>query len=628
MLDNFTRWWELDETEQYMSVFSLIKRIDTEDLNRRETNLRCARLYGNNIFASLTPNGYFTRYVNNITNQKRMTLNVICNMADTVNSKMTKIKPKVAFLTQNGDYALQMKAKKLQKFVEGQFYLNKYYDMTNKRVLDSLIFDVGITKIAANGAEIIVERVFPDEIKVDPEDAAYGTPSHLYQIKYYRRSVLLQMFPEKKTEIEQAASHFNNEYRNTWQDVSNDFVCVIEGWHKKSGPKAKDGMHIIAISTCTLQVKKWDKKNFPFIFTRWADGIIGFFGQSLADRLTSIQFEINKILRDIQTSMNLFAIPFIALEVGSRINRAQLNNQIAHIVDYVNQAPRFETPPAMNQQVFDHLERLIKQAYEIAGISQLSATSRKPSGLDAAVALREYQDIESERFLTFGSRVEQSYMESAELFIEAAKDASEYNKDLKVNVRGKKFIETIKWADIDLDEEAYEMKLYAASLLPESPAGRLQVVMEMAQAGMIDKEEQMSLLEYPDLESYTSLLTASVEDIQYVISKMLEDGEYQAPEPAQDLKRGIKMVGAAYLRAKNSDVDLNKLSLLQQWIEDASELIGQTVQAPPPPEGGAGMPGLLPGMGAPPMPGAPSAPPVPGAPQVGLPTPLMLPTGV
>jgi hypothetical protein len=298
--------------------------------------------------------------------------------------------------------------------------------------------------------------------------------------------------------------------------------------------------------------------------------------------------------------MNLFAIPFIAAEYGSKINRAELNNNIAHIVNYANQKPSFETPPVMHQQVFDHLDRLEKKAYEITGISQLSATSRKPSGLDAAVALREYQDIESERFLTFGKRVEQVHIDIAKLLIDAAKDVYSVKKDLTVNVKGKDFIEKIKWSDIDLADDAYMMKLYAASSLPEEPAGRLAYVMEMLNLGMIPKDVAMSMLEFPDTEAYTSLLTAGTDDLQYVIGKILEEGIYMPPEPSQSLKLGIQMVTAAYLRAKNNDVEEEKLDLLRQWVEEAMALTNPPAEEAPPiemptavPAGVAGLPSQI-----------------------------------
>ena len=59
---------------------------------------------------------------------------------------------------------------------------------------------------------------------------------------------------------------------------------------------------------------------------------------------------------------------------------------------------------------------------EVAGISQLSATSRKPSGLDAAVAMREYQDIESDRFQLVAQRYEKSFLDAAKIVLDMQRD--------------------------------------------------------------------------------------------------------------------------------------------------------------------------------------------------------------
>jgi hypothetical protein len=593
-------WWDKEQDVAHQDLFQLVKMLDANETDRKDTNLRCARLYGNSLLSSLTPQGYCVKTISSISNKKRMSLNIIANMTDTVTSKMSKIKPKVAFLTENGDAMLQQKAKKLQKFNEGQFYLHDFYSKLNDLVRDALVFDMGVLKICADGDQTIVERVLPDEIKVEPEDAVYGDPTHIYQVKYYSKRVLAAKFPEHKDKIMSALGNFNDYSIQTAYSAESERVVVVEGWHLPSSPDAGDGKHIIGISNETLVFEDYEKDHFPFIFLKWSDRLIGFHGQSLADRLTEIQFEINKILRDIQTSMNLFAIPFISVEIGSRINRSQLNNTIAHIVEYSDKAPRFETPPVMSQQVFDHLERLIRQAYEIAGVSQLSATSRNPSGLDAAVALREYQDIESERFLTFGQRVEGMALEAAELLIEAAKDAYGQNKSLSVNVKGKDFIEKIKWSEVDLDDDAYMLKLYPASILPEQPAGRLQFVMEMLNMGAIPKELGLAMLDYPDIASYVELLTAPTEDIQFVISKILEEGIMNPPEPSQNLQLGLQMVNGAYLKAKNNNVSEEKLEMLRQWLEMANEIL----KPPAPPAPPVSM--------APPIPGQPGVPPPAG----------------
>jgi hypothetical protein len=43
----------------------------------------------------------------------------------------------------------------------------------------------------------------------------------------------------------------------------------------------------------------------------------------------------------------------------------------------------------MHPEVYSHMERLFGKAYEIAGISELSATGKKPPGLESGAALED-----------------------------------------------------------------------------------------------------------------------------------------------------------------------------------------------------------------------------------------------
>jgi hypothetical protein len=72
------------------------------------------------------------------------------------------------------------------------------------------------------------------------------------------------------------------------------------------------------------------------------------------------------------------------------------------------------------------------------------------------------------------------------------------------------------------------------------------------------------------------------------------------PEPSQSLKLGIQMVTAAYLRAKNNDVEEEKLDLLRQWVEEAMALTNPPAEEAPPiemptavPAGVAGLPSQI-----------------------------------
>lgn len=242
-------------------------------------------------------------------------------------------------------------------------------------------------------------------------------------------------------------------------------------------------------------------------------------------------------------------------------------------------------PQTVSGEVFSHLDRLYNRAYEISGISQLSATSLKPAGLESGVALREYSDIETERFVIVGQAYESAFLEIARQMIDLAKDASEQGKTYEVISYGDKEIEKIKWSDINLREDQYRMKVYPASLLPTTPAARLQTVIEMSQAGLIDKAETRSLLDFPDIEQYNKLATAPLDEAEMLVEEILEKGKYHPPEPFSNLQLHLQFFQRAYIEAKINGAPEDRLDLMRRYMQECFKLL----QPPAPPV--AAMPG-------------------------------------
>ena len=104
--------------------------------------------------------------------------------------------------------------------------------------------------------------------------------------------------------------------------------------------------------------------------------------------------------------------------------------------------------------------------------------------------------------------------------IDLAKDVSEEDKTYEVISYGDKEIEKIRWSDINLRPVPNEG--IPSSLPPTTPAARLQTVIEMAQAGLIDKAETRSLLDFPDIEQYNKLATAPLDEAEMLAEEILE----------------------------------------------------------------------------------------------------------
>lgn len=586
-------WWVEPKGECYSHIIGKVKRIREYQRQRRIDWLRFARLYTNSEFDQFingVVSGYFGR---------RLSFNVCRSTVDTACAKISKGKPRPLFLTENGDYKQQNRAQKLTQYTDGQFYDLKMWKIGKKVFRDACIFGTGAMKFFVLDGKVQCERVFIDEIVVDELDARSQKPREMHQMKVVDKVLLLHMFPDKQKEILTASLDWNVPRTN--RSTAN-VIGVVESWHLPSGPNAKDGRHTISVENASLLDEPYEKDYFPFTFFRWNDPLMGFYGEGLVSQLVGIQLEINNVLMRIKDGLELVAIPRVLVEESSGVSAASITDEVGSMVKYRGTKPEFFSAKAFEREVYDYLEYLYKKAYEDTGISQLSASSKKPAGLDSGVALREYQDIETERFSIVAEAYQDLYLDAAKIMIDLQKDLSKDAKeqDNKVKVKVGDFIKTIKWKEVNLDDDKFLMQPYPTNFLPKTPEGQLQFTQELVQSGYIEPEEAMSLLNFPDLKGFFNLKTAAIDDIKFVMEQMIEEGVYTPPEQYMNLDMAIKMTQSAYLRGKTNGTPQDRLDLLSRFIDECQTLLGAANPPPSPPS--LGVPGATPGATAVPAP--------------------------
>lgn len=589
-MNNAHYYWYKQKSEPHKYIFPYVTAVSAKQLQTQTENIKHMRLYGNKEYNGLAQYNYM-QAENSYSVQNRVTLNVIQSMVDTAVSKITKNKPKPYFLTDDGDFSLKRKAEKLTKFAEGQFYSTKLYEVMPRIFSDACIFGTGALKIYRDKAKIKIERVFIDEILVDDNEAIYGQPRQIHQRKWVNKDVLAAAYPKFKGAIEACVDMNNPAIEATCR--SGDMLLVVESWHLRSSEDSKDGRHVICINNETLCSEDYDKDYFPFVFSRWSERPLGFWGQGIAEQLTGIQLEMNKLLRTIQVSMHLVSVPKLLIEASSKILSTHLNNKIGGIIKYAGTKPDFSALGTVPAELFTQLDRLYTRSFEVIGLSQLSAQSQKPSGLNSGKAMRTYNEIETERFMACAKRYEQTFLDACEIMIDYAKDIAEETNNYEVRVPGSDFLKTIKWEDVSMENDQYMMQIFPTSALSSTPSARLAEVQELMQAGLVSKEDGMKLLDFPDLKSYYNMTNSGVEDIERQIELMVDKMEYQAPEPFQNLQYGIKKMQQAYLMYKSQNAPEELLEMFRQWMSDANELLVIASQPPapapgalPPPEAG------------------------------------------
>jgi hypothetical protein len=497
----------------------------------------------------------------------RVRLNLVQSCAQTLLNKVTKNLPRATFLTDGGDWDKQQQAKKREKFVYGQFHKSKTYEATPVTGLNSLVFGDGYTKAYADGKEIKTDPVLTMSVVVDEAECLYGPPRTFFEIRYMDKDTLKEMYPEKEKQIDELQTIIMPFYMSG--TVKRNLVQVVEYWRLSITEDSHGDHRIIAGKGLELLKEEWKKKRPPFRRLSFVKNLVGYYSKGVAECVTPYQLEANKTLMRISDALRLVASPKVLYEYQSKIVQAHFNNDVGAMIGYMGTPPQFIMPTAVSPELFSHLAWCTQGAYQEVGISQLSANSQKPAGLNSGKALREYQDIETERFAAFEKAWEQHHVDLAEDCLEIAKEIQEKHGKYSVLSPDPKGCEIVDFSEVGEGNDDYLIQVYPTSQLPKDPAGRLEYVTELMSVQMLSPEEGLSLLDFPDTEKITSLKTSELDDIMHTVDYMLTKDKFLAPEPFQNLELGIQLMKKSYLKYKNQGCPDKKLDLLIRWINEA-----------------------------------------------------------
>lgn len=578
ILPSGVRWWLADDKTLAAAIMSQVFAIIQADRGRIDAYNTYARLYG-----TWTPtfwNGYQLSNSGRPTApiRDRLTYNIVQSCIDTLTSRVSQNKPKPMFLTQAGDSKIQRKAKKLDQFCYGLYYENGLYKKGPKSFRDGCVFGEGIIHPYSECGRIKYERVFPYEILMDYLEAHYGEESakSLFRIKNIDRTELSEAFPEKASEIAMMSNTSTFIAANS-KSVG-DTVTVVEAWRLPVGDKP--GRHVITTENAILHDEDYTDEFFPFAIFRYSDRLYGPYAQGMAEQLVPAQVEINRTLISIQRSLYLGGTHKIFVKAGSKVIKSHFDNMIGTIIEYAGDtAPSYVTPQLVQAEIYQHLDGMIQKAYQLTGVSQLSASSLKPLGVDSGKALRAVDDIQVQRFQTIAQAYEQFFVDLARITVSVARRTYSEHGSLSVKVPGKRFIETIDWKDVSLEDDEFQLQIYPVSKLPNDPEGRLATIQEMMQAGLIEPDVGKRLLDYPDLEAEENLSNASLDYLHKILDDIVEDGKFTAPEPFDNLMKARSLALEYYAQGKLNNLAEDRLELLRKFMTQIDMLQQAAQQA-------------------------------------------------
>lgn len=597
-------WWKsATPTERAEALWSAASALEKDQSQRHNLNLLHARLYGNFDLA-----GFGARHYShgNASASARIAFNVVEAGTDTLASKISKHRPIATFITDGARWSEQQKAKRLGRFSQGMFAYAKVNAKDDLLFIDACVLGTGGYKIVMDDeGKVNLERAFIDDILVDEADARFGAPRQMFQGQLAHRETLIEKFgdtPAKINAIMAAKSPSGVE-----QGGLGDMVQVWEGWHLRSGKKADDGCHCIVLDGGEeLYYEKWNLDRFPFVFFNFKPRLLGFWGQGVAEILTGIQLELNRLVRSVSEQLRRKGRGRTWIPLAAKVPPEHFTNAIGDLAYYSgNVPPTIDNQNQVAAEEFQQIDRLYQKAFQLIGVSEMSVSAKKPSGLDAGVALREYEEIESERFAKQHQRWDGFHCDLAEAMLDFVREFGD--EDYVTKYEHKKFMETIKWSDVAHEAGEYSIKMIPSSSFPGTPAARKQSIMDMQAKGWIDTPTALKLLDFPDLEAEMNLGNASRDDIDALIDHALNGdvATLEMPDKYTNFDQLVERGTAAYLFARNHDADEERLSLLAGIIDAAAEAsIAAKAPIMPPQPTALPMPGEMPGgpagAGAPP----------------------------
>lgn len=580
------KWWlaqsDADLVTQVLATNAFLKRQD--QMRVRQASVFSRMFSGKPLYNFLASNA--TMDNSNQLPIGRPTANVCYSCTDTLVSRITQDRPKPVFLTDEGNYKERLLSKNCNQFIQGELYRTKAYELGSLMVKDACMLGDGFIKVFSKENKVALQRTLGIELHVDYNDGYYGDPRQLIQDKLVDRSVFLELFPDNADLIEKAVhGNVDNTPRST-ETIADQFI-ICEGWHLPSSKGASDGRHVIVCSAGVILDEPWKREKFPFVKLGYNPNPVGWFSQGLIEILMPTQMEIYRNLIIASQAIELMGVPRVLMDESSKIMETAFNNRIGSIIKYRNVKPDFINAISNPPEIYQWIQWLITNAYQMSGISQMSAGGIKPQGLNSGEAIRQYDAIQEDRFAAFARRYQNVYTDLSYLIIEEATEIVKETGEYTTVYPGKNGVSEVDFSSIQLLKDTYKVECFEESSLPKDPAGRQAKLSEMFAAGEIDRNEFRRLSNFPDLEQSDQLAFALEERILYCLDQIIEKGKsgYQQPDVFMlDPTDLATTLSVQYInKYAVTNIEESKIQLVRDWFTQVQALKAQATPPAPAP---------------------------------------------
>lgn len=485
------------------------------------------------------------------------TFNIIKSGIDTITSKISQSRVRPFFNTVDGTFSARKSCNSAQKFFDLYYDSQDIYNQGAECARDSMIFDAGVIWI--DDDTHTVKRIAPFNVYVDPYEMANDCIT--------RCAMYIKKYPA--TGLEQYIG------KNNYFDTNRKQVSFCIYYDLADGKKYYyvDGKHVKSASIAF--------KVPPFEWIYWNRPVKGFFSTSAADELYNIQCKIDQTEIFIRDAFKKSVKNLILIPDGSNIKPSKVTNEAGLIVKYEaapTPYPPFQvvTPEPISPMYQARLDDLIRKGYEMLGVSQLSAQSRKPGGNTSGVALETLQDVESERFNVF-LRNYITFLTNI-----AIKCIDIFPADAEI-IPSKTY-KGVTWGDMVAAKETYQVQFSSASALSKDPSEKLKQIQALMSMGFMDAKTASTMLDMPDLERAYSIVNAAYDYCDTIIERTLASDGIPEFSPVVDLDLLQKITATYIMRMDVNNANPKEIEKLTALFSAVSKIKGEAIasQQPPP----------------------------------------------
>lgn len=572
-----TRWIVEPETNQaartlYAYVNSLIKQQGA----RLWANTLNFSMYTNTDLANMYAPGAST------VNMPRMAYNLIKTDTDVVAGTLVQSNSRAVIETNEELVEDWRRAEKMQMAIDGEWARGDVYNKAQSVAIDGLNAGSGWMKAYIEDDKINFEHRFTNNVFVDEFESAYGPYRAIFEVRYVRKDVLAELYPNHADIIASCGASPPPAFG--WTIYSPGMVMVVEGWAAPVGNRK--GRHIIAVSSGSLVDEEWTEQYFPLIQFKVGDRPLNPYGQSYTEQVFAAQIYLNKMLTIMEDAANLGIAPFWVIGEGSGVTPDMMQNKTRVITATDPSAVQYHYQPPFHADAYTYTRELERYIHNFYGINQLQANTTD-SGLnrfDSSEAMNAYIDQSDTRHIMLLQRWEQFFVELAKRTIMLAGQIAKKNPAGYPVLTGRSNtgvgrMKQLNWRDLEIENDAYRVTVAAANILGNTPGQRINTIFALRDKNVLSASQAQRLASGPSDVGAAIAEANAVEDyIDYIIDEMVDHGRYIGPTEIDDLPRMMTRIADARCQYITRGLPTDRSNLFLRWLTDANAIIKQAEQ--------------------------------------------------